>query len=70
MKMTIPQAAKASGRAETTLRSAITDKRLIAEKHGRDWVIQYDHLATYLANWSGRGRPPKSPPMTFGGSDA
>jgi hypothetical protein len=55
--LTIREAAKASKREPTTLRSAIAAKRLLATKKGRDWQIARHDLLTYLEGLAPAGRP-------------
>lgn len=58
--LTIREAAKASKREPTTLRSAIAAKRLIATKKGRDWQIARHDLLSYLDGLAPAGRPTKN----------
>ncbi len=61
--MTITEAAKASGREESTLRRAAIRGTLKAEKIGRDWLITPAALEDYVAN-AERRRPRQRPPAT------
>jgi hypothetical protein len=53
----VRQLARASGRAERTIRHDIELGSLPAVKNGNSWTITRDEATTYLARWNLRGTP-------------
>jgi uncharacterized protein YuzE len=67
--LTLPEAARESGLAVSTLRNRILAGRLRAQKRGRDWLVAGSEIATYLANRSPRGRrSPNERPLRNSGT--
>jgi uncharacterized protein YuzE len=56
-ELTLEQAAKVSGLAESTLRVQLNKGRLKGEKRGRDWIVQRSALVSYLESRAPSGRP-------------
>jgi excisionase family DNA binding protein len=59
-QLTVPEAEKRTGIPSRTLRHAIQNAWLCAEKKGRDWLIKETDLVAYLNSERKPGPKPKS----------
>src|SRR4051812_14156709 len=61
VEYTLDEAERVSGIRSSTLRVQLNKGRLKGRKRGREWVVDAEDLANYLASRGPQGRPSESP---------